>query len=310
MSTDSYIGALNGDETEAPAFVDAVSASLARLQERVPCGRWTLTRIIGDERAMLHTPAAVGMRAPMLPASGNAYARMVWAMAAARPAGPDAGARPSAPGIRSFDCECYSGFALYQTDGRPLGTLGAAESRRGRSPRGNHSVEAVRDCARRLIDLVEQELALMRAGRSALVALLRQHRGSAWLGERLWRQALDDEEVLRRTLALPAAVLAVTPIERTVLCLRGTVRNPQLHGLESVLSGLLGREFVGALCAPATQLALLPECDRRRAHEIERRVGLLLDNYNVKVRCRAVSAGFDESLRNAALQAQRAVGAA
>lgn len=295
------------DDAEVATFGDSVSASLCQLQNDVPFGRWTLTRPIGDDWVMLHTaaPTPDGACTRVARSSEAICTRMTRDLEGALPCGDGESTRLSAPVRRTFDVGAYIGIALYEADGRPLGTIGSVDTRRRYPPRGRRHIEFLRSCGYRIVALIERERTLMRSARMTIHALLRQRggNGAAWMDRRHWRHALSGEDQIRRLLALPAAVLAVTITERMAIRSSGTgspLPATPSSQIDSVLSCLIGESFIGIQVRASTLMVLVPECDQRRAGRLEARARLLFDNSGLKVRCCAVAVRFDEPLSRAA----------
>lgn len=300
-----------GDADEARSFCEEIATRLDALQREVPFGRWTLTRMIGDEWVMVHVAGAASPRGDLVPWDQTICSRMTRDLRDTFVPVDYQDGRVSAPVRKAFDVGAYIGVALYGLSGEPLGTLGAVDTRRHQPPRGRRHIGALHRYGRQLVTLIERSRALTHYARAVTHGLLRQRCGgeSRWLPPREWRLALKHEDDIRQALALPAAVLAVS------IRGGGLVRRPagagqageRIDGVDGVLARLTP-DYVGTRVQPSTLLVLLHECDRQRALKLETHVRVLLEEHGLASRCSAVSARFDEPLRKAEAAALRAVG--
>jgi len=290
---------IDGMPAHAEAFNAAVAECLEQLQRQLPFGRWTLTRRAGDDWVMVHAAGAqAGYTAPDWGRHDDSIcSRMPRDLCAGRGAGREHCV--SLPLRESFDVGAYLGVVLYQRDGEALGALGSVDMGRSQPPRGRRQLQALALAGRRIVELMQHELDMLRAARDAGNAMLRQARGKErrWLSLQEWARALAAEEKLRLPLALPAAILATS-------LRHGLPRSERpLDAVEEAFAGLLGPAYVGTVDPRMNALVLLPEHDGASAQQIETRLRRRLDHHGLALRCCAVSARFDEPLRGAAARA-------
>lgn len=304
-------GTTNGDATQT--FEELVSQTLSDLQRDVPFGCWTLTRLIGDERAVLHRSGT--------PTYGrHGHVRLAeticWRLSrdgADWPIADSAHCRVSVPIRRCFDIGSYLGIALFRPGGARLGSLAAMDARVKRPPTGRRQTAALLAAGHRLVDLIEQETLALRLARAvshpAVTAAGRDQPG--WLPDADWRQLLQIEQRNRQALMLPAAVVAIA-LGRMIgspLLHAGPIRTREPASAAHSLGELLGQGLIGTVlpCRRAI-LALLPECDGAAARRLETLARRHFQERGLEARVSIVSAPYEESLRAAAAEAASAVG--